>query len=161
MKEIGGRVKREVNKLYRSLELELDGIFKCMLLLKKKKYAALTVLEKDDGLVYEKELKGLDLVRRDWCLLSKETGRFVIDRILSGDNRDAVIASIHSHLEELAKKMRGGECPVEVYAITKGLNKAPTDYPDAKAQPHLQVALTPVDRACHRPLTPCCRWRWP
>ena len=30
----------QVNKRYRLLEIELDGIFKCMLLLKKKKYAA-------------------------------------------------------------------------------------------------------------------------
>ena len=29
-------------------------------------------------------------VRRDWCVLSKATGRFVIDQILSGENRDAV-----------------------------------------------------------------------
>lgn len=41
----GALVKNAVNKLYKSLELELDGIFKCMLLLKKKKYAALTVAE--------------------------------------------------------------------------------------------------------------------
>lgn len=36
-----------------------------MLLLKKKKYAALTVSEAPDGngLTYAKELKGLDLVR--------------------------------------------------------------------------------------------------
>ena len=29
-----------MNKRYRLLEIELDGVFKCMLLLKKKKYAA-------------------------------------------------------------------------------------------------------------------------
>ena len=31
------KVKQEVNKLYRLLEIDIDGIFKCMLLLKKKK----------------------------------------------------------------------------------------------------------------------------
>lgn len=31
------RVKAEVNKLYRLLEIDVDGIFKSMLLLKKKK----------------------------------------------------------------------------------------------------------------------------
>ena len=29
-----------MNKRYRLLEIELDAVFKCMLLLKKKKYAA-------------------------------------------------------------------------------------------------------------------------
>lgn len=32
-----------MNKRYRLLELEIDGVFKCMLLLKKKKYAAVKV----------------------------------------------------------------------------------------------------------------------
>ncbi|GAB5035819.1 dna polymerase alpha catalytic [Nannochloropsis oceanica] len=142
VKAKGSLVKQAVNKLYKSLELEVDGIFKCMLLLKKKKYAALTVTETPEGtLAYAKELKGLDLVRRDWCVLSKETGRFVIDQILSGENRDAVVATIHTYLEELAKRMRAGEIDVRQYAITKGLNKAPHEYPDAKSQPHLQVAL--------------------
>lgn len=51
-------MKREVNKLYKSLELDLDGVFKSMLLLKKKKYAALVVVEHADGTVtYEKEMK--------------------------------------------------------------------------------------------------------
>lgn len=58
VKEIGNQVKREVNKLYRSLELDLDGVFKSMLLLKKKKYAALVVVEHADGTIsYEKEMK--------------------------------------------------------------------------------------------------------
>ena len=33
----------QVNKRYRLLEIEMDGVFKCMLLLKKKKYAAVKV----------------------------------------------------------------------------------------------------------------------
>ena len=40
------RVKREVNQRYKLLEIEQDGLFKCMLLLKKKKYAAIK-LERD------------------------------------------------------------------------------------------------------------------
>jgi DNA polymerase elongation subunit (family B) len=42
------------------------------------------VSERNDGsLGYDKELKGLDLVRRDWCVLSKDTGRYVIDQVRS------------------------------------------------------------------------------
>ena len=50
-----------------------------------------------------------------------------------------MVATIHTYLEELAKRMRAGEVPVKEFAITKGLNKAPHEYPDAKSQPHLQV----------------------
>ena len=62
VREIGNTVKREVNKLYKSLELDLDGIFKSMLLLKKKKYAAVVINEQPDGtLHFEKEMKGCRL----------------------------------------------------------------------------------------------------
>ncbi len=43
---LGLKVKREVNKRYRLLEIEQDALYKCMLLLKKKKYAAIK-LERD------------------------------------------------------------------------------------------------------------------
>jgi len=38
---MGKRLKVEVNCLYKCLEIEIDGVFKSLLLLKKKKYAAL------------------------------------------------------------------------------------------------------------------------
>ncbi|CAM9853488.1 unnamed protein product, partial [Laminaria digitata] len=85
--------------------------------------------------------QGLDLVRREWCVLSKDTGKFVLDRILSGEAREAVVASIHDHLETLATSMRAGEVTVPQYVITKGLNKAPHEYPDAKSQPHVQARI--------------------
>jgi DNA polymerase alpha subunit A len=43
----------QVNKRYRLLEIEMDGIFKRMLLLKKKKYAALKVEPAGDGTLRE------------------------------------------------------------------------------------------------------------
>lgn len=73
VKEIGNMLKRRVNERYNLLEIDIDGFFKHMLLLKKKKYAALLVEEKPDGTVTESvETKGLDLVRRDWCDLSHD-----------------------------------------------------------------------------------------
>jgi len=139
--ELGAKVKREVNRLYKTLELEIDGVFSSMLLLKKKKYAAITITALPDGQVsVGKEMKGLDLVRRDWCIESKDTGRYVLDQILSGNEREEVVSKIHEHLEELARKMRNNELPLEKYVITKGLSKHPDQYPDGKSQPHVQVA---------------------
>lgn len=72
------QVKSEVNKLYKLLEIDIDGVFKSLLLLKKKKYAALMVENHGDGKYTTKqELKGLDIVRRDWCDLAKECGKSV------------------------------------------------------------------------------------
>jgi DNA polymerase alpha subunit A len=72
VKEIGYELKKKVNEKYGVLEIDLDGFFKHMLLLKKKKYAALLVEERDGKLVESVETKGLDLVRRDWCDLSHD-----------------------------------------------------------------------------------------
>ena len=75
VKKIASEIKKAVNSRYKLLEIEVDGLYKSMLLLQKKKYAALTVTERGKDLVVEKECKGLDLVRRDWCQLSKIAGK--------------------------------------------------------------------------------------
>ena len=162
VRQLGEKVKHEVNKLYKTLELEIDGVFRSMLLLKKKKYAAVTAEIGPDGtLTFGKETKGLDLVRRDWCIQSKDTGRYVLDQILSGDDRELVVKNIHDHLETLAEKMRKGDLPLEKYVITKGLSKHPNDYPDGKSQPHVQVAKhmlqnnRPVNTGDHIPYVIC------
>jgi DNA polymerase alpha subunit A len=68
-------LKQSVNKNYRLLELDIDGIYKRLLLLKKKKYAALAVVDiNGSGEVLRKEMKGLDIVRRDWSEVAKEVG---------------------------------------------------------------------------------------
>lgn len=79
-------MKAEVNKLYKLLEIDIDGVFKSLLLLKKKKYAALVVENHSDGrYTLKQELKGLDIVRRDWCDLAKECGKYVGQAALSSD----------------------------------------------------------------------------
>jgi len=142
VKAIGAAVKKEVNKRYRLLEIEQDGVFKAMLLLKKKKYAALKVEERQDGtLATSIEAKGLDIVRRDWCSLSKDVGNAVLGEILSGRPADDVVASIHALLRDCAAKVSAGSVPLEAFIITKQLTKRPEDYSDGASQPHVQVAL--------------------
>ncbi|XP_052105058.1 DNA polymerase alpha catalytic subunit-like [Mytilus californianus] len=140
--KIGNRVKTEINKLYRLLEIDIDYVFKSMLLLKKKKYAALSIKKLPDGsLKEEKEMKGLDIVRRDWCDLAKEAGEFVVGQILSGENRELIVETIHSKLIEVGEKVKNNDIPVELYYISKQLTKNPEDYPDKKSLPHVQVAM--------------------
>lgn len=139
---LGQAIKKEVNKRYRLLEIEMDGIFRCILLLKKKKYAAIKIERGSDGNQLEvMEAKGLDMVRRDWCPLAKQASQFVLDRILSCQPREEVIAAILEHLTTLAAAIRDGQIPLNKFVITKQLTKRPEDYPDAKNQPHVQVAL--------------------
>ena len=92
------------------------------------------VVAPDGKVTYEKEMKGLDLVRRDWCGISKETGTFVVEQILSGKPREEIVQAIHDYLTDLSTKIRAGQMPLEGFIVTKGLNKNPKDYPDCKGQ---------------------------
>lgn len=47
--KIGIKIKQEINKLYKQVELDIDGVFKYLLLLKKKKYAAVTLSKDRNG----------------------------------------------------------------------------------------------------------------
>ncbi|KAF4148735.1 DNA polymerase alpha zinc finger [Phytophthora infestans] len=141
-KRIGREIQAQCNKHFKLLELEVDYIFKRILLLNKKKYAALVMKERPNSEpTFDKEVKGLDMVRRDWCVISKAVGNEVLDFILSGNSRDDVVESIHEHLEQVAERMRSGKEPIEQYVITKSLNKQPEQYPDRAKQYHVQVAL--------------------
>ena len=69
MSRIAEEIRAAVNAKYTFLRIALDGIFKTLLLLKKKKYAALKVLgqaKSGAGVELKRETKGLDQVRRDW-----------------------------------------------------------------------------------------------
>merc|ERR1712048_613746 len=120
-----------------------------MLLLKKKKYAALTITESNGKVIVNRELKGLDMVRRDWCPLSKDIGHKVLDHILSGEPIDSVLDAIHTDLAQAAKDIRAGQIALDKFIITKGLNKAPHEYPNSKGQPHVNVAQKMVARGLH------------
>lgn len=59
------------------------------MLYKKKKYAALKEeIGKD---VLTEEIKGLDIVRRDWSSVAKKIGKVVVNIILKGDSTDQII----------------------------------------------------------------------
>ena len=70
--KLGREVKQAVNKLYRLLELDIDGVFRYMLLLKKKKYAAMTIEKTKDGIIKNAlELKGITFTVLQYSALSR------------------------------------------------------------------------------------------
>lgn len=69
---ISAEFKKAVNDRYKLLEIDLDSVFQRLLLLQKKKYAALKV---EDGTRTTIEIKGLDMKRREYCTLSKNTSQ--------------------------------------------------------------------------------------
>jgi len=139
--EIAKSLKHEVNKTYTKLEIEVDGVFKCLLLLKKKKYAALklknSTSEKDGTII---DIKGLDMVRRDWCKLTKILSDEVLKELMSGKNSEEVAAAINKKFAEYGQKLQQGEIRLSDFIITKQLTKSLSEYKDAQRQPHVRVA---------------------
>lgn len=77
--KIAAEFKKAVNDRYKLLEIDLDGVFQRLLLLQKKKYAAIKV---EDKTRTSTEVKGLDMKRREYCALSKSVSQCVFDIIL-------------------------------------------------------------------------------
>lgn len=73
--EIAAQFKKQVNDRYRLLEIDLDGVFQRLLLLQKKKYAAVKMEEEKKTSI---EVKGLDMKRREYCVLSKNVSQYVL-----------------------------------------------------------------------------------
>ncbi|XP_039745237.1 DNA polymerase alpha catalytic subunit [Pararge aegeria] len=140
--KIGNDLKREINKKYKQIELDIDGVFKYLLLLKKKKYAAVVISKNKNGeFVCIQEHKGLDIVRRDWSQLAAEAGKFILSQILSEQSADERLESIQNHLSKLKEDLMNSKIPLSLLTITKQLTKNPSEYADKNTQPHVQVAL--------------------
>ncbi|KAI0032658.1 DNA polymerase alpha catalytic subunit, partial [Vararia minispora EC-137] len=137
--KISNELKKAVNDRYKLLEIDLDGVFQRLLLLQKKKYAAIKVEE--GGTRTSTEVKGLDMKRREYCALSKAVSQYVLEQILSGEATETVVENIHDYLTTIGVDVRAGRVKLDEFIIFKRLGKAPEDYPDAKSQPHVQVAL--------------------
>lgn len=71
--KISATFKKAVNDRYKLLEIDLDGVFQRLLLLQKKKYAAIKV---EDGTRTSTEIKGLDMKRREYSVLSKNVSQY-------------------------------------------------------------------------------------
>lgn len=74
--KMGKEFQKSVNERYELLEIEIDHIFRRLLLHAKKKYAAIQMVQADETVWKEKlDVKGLDMRRREYCQLSKDTSR--------------------------------------------------------------------------------------
>ncbi|XP_017882054.1 DNA polymerase alpha catalytic subunit [Ceratina calcarata] len=138
---VGRKIKQEVNKYYKRIELDIDGVFRYLLLLQKKKYAAVTMTKLPSGQIeLAQEHKGLDIVRRDWCQLACEIGKKILDRLFSGQADEDRIIEVFNILRDVSGNVRENKVPLSSLVITKQLSKNPNEYPDSK-QAHVQVAL--------------------
>ncbi|KAK0238467.1 hypothetical protein EDD85DRAFT_904879 [Armillaria nabsnona] len=136
--KIAAEFKKAVNDRYKLLEIDLDGIFQRLLLLQKKKYAAIKV---EDGARTSTEVKGLDMKRREYCALSKNVSQYVLEQILSGESTEIVVEQIHEYLTTIGKNVNEGKVKLDDFIVFKRLGKNPEEYPKVHGLPHVQVAM--------------------
>ena len=114
---VGNDFKRSVNDKYKLLEIDIDNIFRRLLLHAKKKYAAINMVEVDGKYIDKLEVKGLDMKRREYCALSKEASSRLLNLILSGEEPEVVVGKVHEYLRELAERMKEEKVPAQKYII--------------------------------------------
>ncbi|CEP63900.1 DNA-directed DNA polymerase alpha catalytic subunit POL1 LALA0_S09e05006g [Lachancea lanzarotensis] len=140
--KIGDSFKRMVNERYRLLEIDIDNVFKKLLLHAKKKYAALTVSFNKMGKEQTTlEVKGLDMRRREFCPLSKEVSVHVLETILSDKDPETALLDVYEYLEGIRNQIDANSIRVDKYKINTRLSKDPKAYPGGKNMPAVQVAL--------------------
>jgi DNA polymerase alpha subunit A len=99
-----------VNKNFKHLILDIDGIFSKLLLLRKKKYAAIVL---DHATQKTKlEMKGLDMVRRDWSLIAKEVGNKVLTHLLNAESIDNVVDEVMNALRDYSSEIKEEKIPI-------------------------------------------------
>ncbi|OEJ88387.1 DNA polymerase alpha catalytic subunit A [Hanseniaspora osmophila] len=143
--EIGQEFKKNVNDRYKLLEIDIDNVFKKLLLHAKKKYAALNC-SIDPKTHMERlllEVKGLDMKRREYCPLSKEVSEYVLNILLSDkfSDSEAALSEVYTYLEDISDGIENSKFKFDKYRINTKLSKDPTQYPGGNSMPAVQVAL--------------------
>lgn len=76
-------------------------------------------------MLQSQEIKGLDMVRRDWSGLAKDVGKYVLDKILSGLPSEEVVTAIHQHLQKVGHSHQMAAplgCPVSSALLLQAVN---------------------------------------
>ncbi|AFN83033.1 DNA-directed DNA polymerase alpha [Encephalitozoon romaleae SJ-2008] len=154
--EMSVRLKDAINSRYKKIEIEVDKVFKKLLLYKKKKYAGLYITEEGKSSI---EYKGLDLVRKDFCEASRRVCRSVLELLLTdfedprtyarfyedepkrvlNDGNSKIRRAVYDELKKLSSNLEG--LPTKDFVIYNTLSKAPENYDPSVALPHVSLAL--------------------
>lgn len=108
------------------MELEYEGFYRRGFFVTKKRYAVI-----EDGTIIA---KGLELVRRDWAPIAKDTQQGILMGILKdGDVKKAV-----KIIEEALKRVKTGNLDMKEMIIHTQITKRLTDY--KQIGPHVVAA---------------------
>lgn len=122
------------------MKLNYEGYARRALFLAKKRYAMLLQERAKDGTIKEKlKVRGIEMVRRDWCPLTGKTMKRCLEMIL----RDGDVEGAQRHAREVIERVRefrissGDQVMLEDLALTRNYNKKASEF---KAKPaHIRM----------------------
>ena len=132
--ELEAEIKEQAQKFLKylnstlpeSMELEYEGFYRRGFFVSKKRYAVI-----EDGEIIA---KGLELVRRDWAPIVKQTQEAVLMAILKeGDSNKAI-----SEVKKVMKKLRNGDVDKKDLIIHTQITKPLNQY--KQVGPHVIAA---------------------
>ena len=109
-----------------SMELEYEGFYRRGFFVTKKRYAVI-----EDGEIIA---KGLELVRRDWAPIVKQTQEAVLMALLKEGNSQKAIDEV----KKVMKRLRKGEVENKELVIHTQINKPLSEY--KQVGPHVVAA---------------------
>ena len=114
------------SELPESMELEYEGFYRRGFFVTKKRYAVI-----EDGNIIA---KGLELVRRDWAPIAKNTQQAILMAILKDGDVDKAVKII----EKVLKKVKTGKIEMKDLIIHTQITKKLSDY--KQIGPHVIAA---------------------
>ncbi len=144
---VGHDFKKSVNELIETLEIDIDNIFRRILLQAREEVRAQSTWWRSDGKCVEKmEVKGLGHeASRVLQLCRKRSPLGSSMRFSRATRRNSPSYGYHEYLREIAGKMREQAIPVQKYIIFTQLGKALTEYPNIRHRcPRSRSALRDI-----------------
>jgi DNA polymerase, archaea type len=130
----GKEIEKLINeKLAGIVSIKIEGVFKTILILTKKRYAGWLFEKGQDGWEDKLITKGIETVRRDWCDLVGDTLFRVLEIIL----KEQEPKKAFEYVRGIMKKMQNNEIPVERLLITKSISRPIKSYKGV--QPHVEL----------------------
>lgn len=132
--KLGGFLEKKINIAHEGkISMKIEGVFKSLLILTKKRYAGLIVEKEDNGMEEKITMKGIETVRRDWCDLVSKSLYDVLEIILKEQDPKKAFVYVKGILEKLEKN----EIPIEDLVVTKSISKSLKEYKGV--QPHIEL----------------------
>jgi len=132
--KMGEEVSNIINEgINHVLTIKIDSIFKTVVLLAKKRYAAWNFEPMKNGWDESILTKGIETVRRDWCDLVSETLEKVLNTILKEQDVKKAVKIV----KETVNDIKTGKVDVDKLIITKSVSRGLKSYKGI--QPHIEL----------------------